>query len=101
MERILAHGLVDVGRALDPDNDRMFTWWAPWRNMRQRNIGWRLDYILASEALCRARSRAAASSATSAPAITRRWSQTSQISLAVSCFFRGEGCAFWALKDSV
>jgi exodeoxyribonuclease-3 len=26
----------------------MFTWWAPWRNMRQRNIGWRLDYILAS-----------------------------------------------------
>jgi exodeoxyribonuclease-3 len=26
----------------------MFTWWAPWRNMRQRNIGWRLDYVLAS-----------------------------------------------------
>ncbi len=29
----------------------MFSWWAPWRNMRQRNIGWRLDYVLASEAL--------------------------------------------------
>jgi len=26
----------------------LFTWWAPWRNLRQRNIGWRLDYILAS-----------------------------------------------------
>jgi exodeoxyribonuclease-3 len=26
----------------------MFTWWAPWRNLRQRNIGWRLDYVLAS-----------------------------------------------------
>jgi hypothetical protein len=26
----------------------MFTWWPPWRNMRQRNIGWRIDYILAS-----------------------------------------------------
>jgi exodeoxyribonuclease III len=51
LERIIAHGLVDVGRALDPDNDEMFTWWAPWRNMRQRNIGWRLDYLLASEAL--------------------------------------------------
>ena len=50
-ERILSHGLVDVGRTLDPENDGLFTWWAPWRNMRQRNIGWRLDYVLASEAL--------------------------------------------------
>jgi exodeoxyribonuclease III len=51
LERILAHGLVDVGRALDPDNENLFTWWAPWRRMRERNIGWRLDYILASETL--------------------------------------------------
>ncbi len=51
LEQIISHGLVDVGRALDPDNDRLFTWWAPWREMRQRNIGWRLDYVLASEAL--------------------------------------------------
>lgn len=51
IERILSHGLVDVGRALDPDNDQLFTWWAPWRNLRQRNIGWRLDYVLASEPL--------------------------------------------------
>ena len=51
LERILGRGLVDVGRALDPDNDDLFTWWAPWRNMRQRNIGWRLDYVFASEAL--------------------------------------------------
>jgi exodeoxyribonuclease-3 len=47
-EAILAEDLVDVGRQLDPDNDGLFTWWAPWRNMRQRNIGWRIDYILAS-----------------------------------------------------
>jgi exodeoxyribonuclease III len=51
LERIIGHGLVDSGRALAPDNDQMFTWWAPWRNMRQRNIGWRLDYVLASRAL--------------------------------------------------
>jgi exodeoxyribonuclease-3 len=51
IERILSRGLVDLGRALDPDNDGLFTWWAPWRNMRQRNIGWRLDYVLASDAL--------------------------------------------------
>jgi exodeoxyribonuclease-3 len=51
IERILAHGLVDVGRALDPDNNDLFTWWAPWRNMRQRNIGWRLDYLFVGEKL--------------------------------------------------
>lgn len=51
IERILSRGLVDVGRALDPDNDGLFTWWAPWRNLRQRNIGWRLDYVLASAPL--------------------------------------------------
>ena len=38
---------MDVGRALDPDNNDLFTWWAPWRNLRQRNIGWRIDYVLA------------------------------------------------------
>ena len=51
IERLISRGLVDVGRALDPDNDGLFTWWAPWRNMRQRNIGWRLDHVFASEAL--------------------------------------------------
>jgi len=51
IERIVGRGLVDLGRALDPDNDGLFTWWAPWRNMRERNIGWRLDYVLASEQL--------------------------------------------------
>ena len=51
LERIISRGLVDLGRALDPDNDQLFTWWPPWRNMRQRNIGWRLDYVLASASL--------------------------------------------------
>jgi exodeoxyribonuclease III len=50
-ETLLGEHLVDVGRALDPDNPNLFTWWAPWRNMRQRNIGWRLDYILASPSI--------------------------------------------------
>jgi exodeoxyribonuclease III len=48
-ETLIAQGLVDVGRTLDPDNDELYTWWAPWRNLRQRNIGWRLDYVLAAE----------------------------------------------------
>jgi len=49
MARLIDTGLKDVGRALDPDNNDLFTWWAPWRNLRQRNVGWRIDYVLATE----------------------------------------------------
>ncbi len=49
--RLFDAGLVDVGRTLDPGNDDLFTWWAPWRNLRQRNIGWRIDYVLAEPPL--------------------------------------------------
>jgi exodeoxyribonuclease-3 len=48
---LLGDHLVDVGRALAPEAEEMFSWWPPWRNMRQRNIGWRIDYILASRAV--------------------------------------------------
>jgi exodeoxyribonuclease-3 len=59
LERILSHGLVDVGRMVDPANDGLYTWWAPWRNLRARNIGWRIDYLLAPEPLARATRRCA------------------------------------------
>ena len=48
-EELIDDQLVDVHRQLEPENERLFTWWAPWRNLRQRNIGWRLDYVLASK----------------------------------------------------
>jgi exodeoxyribonuclease-3 len=51
LERLIGHGLVDVHRQMEPENAEIFTWWAPWRNMRQRNIGWRLDMVLASAPL--------------------------------------------------
>lgn len=47
-ETLVGTGLADLGRTFDPDNPNLFTWWAPWRNLRARNIGWRLDYVLAS-----------------------------------------------------
>ncbi len=59
LEAILGHGLVDVGRAVDPGNADLFTYWAPWRNLRQRNIGWRIDYVVASAALAGATRRCA------------------------------------------
>jgi exodeoxyribonuclease-3 len=48
---LLARDLVDVGRSLDPDNPALFTWWPPWRGLRQKNIGWRIDYVVASRGL--------------------------------------------------
>ena len=57
--QLLSRNLVDVGRALDPDNENLFTWWAPWRNLKQRNIGWRIDYVLASTLLAARATRSA------------------------------------------
>lgn len=51
MEQVISHGLVDLQRSLHPDDPDLFTWWAPWRNLKQRNIGWRIDMILASRPL--------------------------------------------------
>ena len=51
MREILESGFVDHLRAKHPEDDRLFTWWAPWREMRQKNVGWRIDYILASRHL--------------------------------------------------
>jgi exodeoxyribonuclease-3 len=48
---LLGRGLTDVGRALDPDNAALFTWWPPWRGLRQKNVGWRIDYVVAERAL--------------------------------------------------
>jgi exodeoxyribonuclease-3 len=49
IERLLSRGLTDVQRTLHPEDGELFTWWAPWRNMKARNIGWRLDYVMASQ----------------------------------------------------
>ena len=49
LEAFLGEGLTDLGRALHPNDDELFTWWAPWRDQRKRNIGWRLDYVCASK----------------------------------------------------
>ncbi len=52
LEAILDKGkLVDVGRTLSPDDDMLFSWWPYWRNARQRNHGWRIDYALVSATL--------------------------------------------------
>jgi exodeoxyribonuclease-3 len=51
LERVIGAGLVDLSRKFFPDDEELYTWWAPWRQNRQRNIGWRLDYVLAHTSL--------------------------------------------------
>jgi exodeoxyribonuclease-3 len=46
----LEHGFVDVYRYLYPERVQ-YTWWTYRFSARMRNIGWRLDYFMVSEAL--------------------------------------------------
>jgi exodeoxyribonuclease-3 len=57
LARLVSRGLVDVARALDPANEELFTWWPPWRGLRQKNVGWRIDYLMATAGLARAATR--------------------------------------------
>jgi exodeoxyribonuclease-3 len=45
----LAAGFVDTFRAANPDASEKYTWWTHWANARARNVGWRIDYWLASK----------------------------------------------------
>jgi len=51
IDNIFAEGFVDTFRALHPDTAGAYTWWSPWGGARERNVGWRIDYVFASEAL--------------------------------------------------
>jgi exodeoxyribonuclease-3 len=50
VQKFLDHGFVDIYRWLYPDRVQ-YTWWTYISNARARNVGWRLDYFLISEAL--------------------------------------------------
>ena len=71
LEQLLAQRPRRHRPPLDPDNDDLFTWWAPWRNLQERNIGWRIDYVAGLESARRARD-ARRCSERSARAITGR-----------------------------
>lgn len=47
---MLASGWVDVYRSFYPDSEA-YTWWSYRMGAREKNIGWRLDYFIASEQL--------------------------------------------------
>jgi exodeoxyribonuclease-3 len=49
--RLLAIGLVDCFRVFHPGEPGHYTWWENWPGARERNLGWRFDYLLASPLL--------------------------------------------------
>jgi len=44
-------GFVDTLRAAFPETPELYSWWTHWANARARNIGWRIDYWLASSSI--------------------------------------------------
>ncbi len=44
-------GFVDTLRADNPETPELYTWWTHWANARARNVGWRIDYWLASKGI--------------------------------------------------
>ncbi|NLM51368.1 MAG: exodeoxyribonuclease III [Firmicutes bacterium] len=46
---LLEQGFIDTFRYFYPDQKDAYTWWSYFRNSRERNIGWRIDYFLVSE----------------------------------------------------
>lgn len=48
--RVLESGFVDTFRVFEPGPGH-YTWWSQMMNCRARNIGWRVDYFVASEQL--------------------------------------------------
>lgn len=50
-QKFLDAGFVDTFRTLYPDKKEAYSWWTHWANARARNVGWRIDYWLASNNL--------------------------------------------------
>ena len=53
LDRWLEAGWVDAFRALHPEAPDQYTWWRQWGGARERNVGWRIDYVFASPAAMR------------------------------------------------
>lgn len=51
MTELLAAGFTDSFRHFYPDREGAYTWWSYMAKVRERNIGWRIDYFLVSNRL--------------------------------------------------
>lgn len=51
MTRLLNSGFIDTLRYFEPNTEGLYTWWSYMKTVRERNIGWRIDYFIASKQL--------------------------------------------------
>ncbi|WNS79362.1 exodeoxyribonuclease III [Domibacillus sp. DTU_2020_1001157_1_SI_ALB_TIR_016] len=49
MTTLLEAGFIDSFRYFYPDREGAYTWWSYMSKVRERNIGWRIDYFIVSE----------------------------------------------------
>lgn len=52
-EKMLSAGFIDTFRKFFPNQTEAYTWWTAWGGARQRNVGWRIDYWMASPKLAK------------------------------------------------
>lgn len=48
IDQIIKAGFVDTLRLFKQGNG-FYTWWSPWGAARERNVGWRIDYVFVSK----------------------------------------------------
>ena len=48
LTRLVDHGYVDIFRKLHLDEVGRYTWWSNRKGVRERNVGWRIDYFYIS-----------------------------------------------------
>ncbi|MEY8757165.1 exodeoxyribonuclease III [Peribacillus frigoritolerans] len=51
MTELLNSGFIDTFRHFYPDQEGSYTWWSYMAKVRERNIGWRIDYFIVSKRL--------------------------------------------------
>ncbi len=48
---MIEKGFVDTLRHFHPNTPELYTWWSHYAQARERNVGWRIDYVMVSESL--------------------------------------------------
>lgn len=51
MTRLLDAGFTDTFRYFYPEKEGAYSWWSYMNKVRERNIGWRIDYFITSKSL--------------------------------------------------
>ncbi|MFN3188271.1 MAG: exodeoxyribonuclease III [Candidatus Paceibacteria bacterium] len=51
LQSMIDFGFVDTFRLAHPSETGHYTWWSHFGGARERNVGWRIDYVMVSETL--------------------------------------------------